>query len=113
MGFDTPKKLGDRETGGGLSLPIWIDYMQHALKGVPVSEYPAPEGVTNLGGEWYYNEYARGGGISALTGGQDAAGNPLPEGQPPDSGASPGPGGGIQVLPPSDEKKRILDLFKN
>ena len=113
MGFDTPKKLGDRETGGGLSLPIWIDYMQHALKGVPVSEYPAPEGVTNLGGEWYYNEYARGGGISALTGGQDAAGNPLPEGQPPDSGASPSPGGGIQVLPPSDEKKRILDLFRN
>ena len=111
MGFDTPKKLGDRETGGGLSLPIWIDFMQYALKGVPVSEYAAPQGVTNLGGEWYYNEYARGGGISALTGGQDASANPLPEGQQPD--ASTGAGGAIQVLPPSDEKKRILDLFKN
>ena len=22
-----PRKLGDRETGGGLSLPVWIDYM--------------------------------------------------------------------------------------
>ena len=23
----TPRKLGDRETGGGLALPVWIDYM--------------------------------------------------------------------------------------
>ena len=111
MGFDTPRKLGDRETGGGLSLPVWIDYMQYALKGVAVSEYAAPAGVTNLAGEWYYNEYARGGGISALTGGQDTAATPLPEGQTGDVPA--GAGGGVQVLPPSDEKKRILDLFRN
>jgi penicillin-binding protein 1A len=113
MGFDTPKKLGDRETGGGLSLPVWIDYMQYALKGVAVSSYPVPDGVTNLNGEWYYNEYARGGGISALTGGQDGTPAPLPEGQQPDSGAGSNPGGGVQMLPPSDERKRILDLFKN
>ena len=25
-----------RETGGGLALPVWIEYMAHALKGVPV-----------------------------------------------------------------------------
>ncbi|MCY7372050.1 MAG: penicillin-binding protein 1A [Polaromonas sp.] len=111
MGFDTPKKLGDRETGGGLSLPIWIDYMQYALKGVDVSNYVAPSGMTNLGGEWYYNEYASGGGISALTGGQDTAPSPVPEGQ---SGGAPATAnGGIAVLPPSDDKKRILDLFKN
>ena len=42
MGYDTPKKLGDRETGGGLSLPIWINFMEYALKGVPVTEYQAP-----------------------------------------------------------------------
>ena len=105
MGYDTPKKLGDRETGGGLSLPIWISYMEYALKGVPVTEYPAPEGVVNVGGEWYYNEYAKGAGVSSL-GTQDAATTNT-------AGPAAGPEGGIQVLPPSDEKKRILDLFKN
>jgi penicillin-binding protein 1A len=99
MGYDTPKKLGDRETGGGLSLPIWINFMQYALKGVPVTEYPPPEGVVNVGGEWFYNEYAKGSGVSSV-GLQDPA-------------ATGQPGGSIEVLPPSDEKKRILDLFKN
>ena len=107
MGYDTPKKLGDRETGGGLSLPIWINYMEYALKGVPVAEYPPPEGVVNVGNEWYYSEYARGSGVSTVGVQQDpAAANP---GQ----AASAPAGGAIQVLPPSDEKKRILDLFKN
>lgn len=102
LGYDTPKKLGDRETGGGLSLPIWINFMEYALKGVPVTEYPPPEGVVNLNNEWYYNEYAKGAGVSAV-GTQD-----------PTAAASPDQSGGaIQVLPPSDEKKRILDLFKN
>ncbi|OGB21373.1 MAG: penicillin-binding protein, partial [Burkholderiales bacterium RIFCSPLOWO2_02_FULL_57_36] len=41
MGYDTPKKLGDRETGGGLSLPVWINFMDYALKGVPVTEFSA------------------------------------------------------------------------
>jgi penicillin-binding protein 1A len=103
MGYDTPKKLGDRETGGGLSLPIWINFMEYALKGVPVTEYPPPEGVVNINGEWFYDEYAKGGGVSSVGMQQD----------PGASSAEPAIGGGIQVLPPSDEKKRILDLFKN
>ena len=108
MGYDTPKKLGDRETGGGLSLPIWINFMEHALKNVPVTEYQAPPGVVNVNGEWYYEEYAKGTGISSVGMQPDAgAANPDPSSSPPAAG------GGIQVLPPSDEKKRILDLFKN
>ena len=63
MGYDQPRKLGDRETGGGLSLPIWIDYMSTVLKGVPVQEPAPPEGVVNVGGEWFYEEYARGAGV--------------------------------------------------
>ncbi|MEO7159218.1 MAG: penicillin-binding protein 1A [Polaromonas sp.] len=105
MGFDTPKKLGDRETGGGLSLPIWINFMEYALKGVPVTEYPPPEGVVNVNGEWYYDEYAKGAGISSV------GMQPRPEGSGTET--IPGVGGGIEVLPPSDDKKRILDLFKN
>jgi penicillin-binding protein 1A len=91
MGYDTPRKLGDRETGGGLSLPIWIDYMSVALKGVPVAEASPPPGVANVGGEWYYNEYADGSGVASL---------------------------GLEEVPPAEpaaveeERKGILDLFK-
>ena len=106
MGYDTPKKLGDRETGGGLSLPIWIDFMGYALKGVPVSEPLVPEGVVNIGGEWYYDEYAKGAGVSSV-GLRDAAVRDNSGEQ------APAPGAAISVLPPADEKKRILDLFKN
>ncbi len=109
MGYDTPKKLGDRETGGGLSLPIWIDYMSYALKGVPVAELPVPPGVVNVGGEWYYEEYARGSGVSnvGVQNGDAAAAAEQPSAGAPSATAP------IAVLPPADEKKRILDLFKN
>ena len=97
IGYDTPKKLGDRETGGGLSLPVWISYMETALKGVPVSEPSAPEGVLNIGGEWFYDEYAKGAGVNSL-----GLGDPLPEGAGKPGGASN-----------TEEKKSILDLFRN
>ena len=35
IGFDQPKTLGANETGGVAALPIWISFMQKALKGVP------------------------------------------------------------------------------
>ena len=106
MGYDTPKKLGDRETGGGLSLPVWIDYMSHALKGVPVTELPVPSGLINQGGEWYFEEYARGGGIRSLG---------LREASPssPDGSTQPAQGEQGSVAPPVDERRRILDLFKD
>ena len=93
IGYDTPRKLGDRETGGGLSLPVWISYMQHALQNVPVAELVPPEGLTHEGGDWVYTEFSRGGGVSSL--GMEAKSN------------------SSEPLPPSDEKKKILDLFKN
>lgn len=130
MGYDTPRSLGDRETGGGLSLPVWISFMETALKGVPVMEPSAPEGVVNVGGEWYYDEYARGGGVGSLgvvpdagaanggdngkpkvagpSGEQSPMGVPIPnaDGTPPI--AQPRPPAG-----PGDERKSILDLFRN
>lgn len=99
MGYDTPKKLGDNETGGGLSLPIWITYMQSALKGVATYEYQAPEGVLNIGGEWYYEEYAHRSGVSSL-GLEDSLKSTDQSTAPTESGNA-------------DEKKKILDLFKN
>ena len=99
IGYDTPRKLGSNETGGGLSLPVWITYMEHALRGVPVTQYAAPEGVLNTGGEWFYEEYSRGAGVASLgLGDKNGTGGSAPE---------------VQALPPTEERSRILDLFRN
>ena len=92
IGYDNPKKLGDRETGGGLALPVWIEYMAQALKSTPVGkEGKAPEGLINVGSDWIYEEYAHGAGVASL--GLEAAPAPAP--------------------PTEDERKSILDLFRN
>ena len=89
IGYDTPRKLGDRETGGGLSLPVWIAYMQHALKNVPISPIPVPSGVVYEGNDWFYQEYTHATGVTSLG----------LEGKPHDGEAE-------------GEKKKILDMFK-
>ena len=91
IGYDTPRKLGDRETGGGLSLPVWISFMETALKNMPIMDAIAPEGVLYVNGDWYFEEFAKGNGVTSL-----GLGN--------EKGSS---------LPEPDEKKRILDLFRN
>ena len=99
MGYDTPRKMGSNETGGGLSLPIWIAFMEHALKGVPAMPTPVPaEGLINSGGEWFFTEYARGSGVNSLGLEAERATN---------GAAAP------VAAPGADEKTQILDLFKN
>jgi penicillin-binding protein 1A len=88
IGYDQPRKLGARETGGGLALPVWIDFMQHALRGVPVQESESPEGVTFSDGDWMFEEYANGNGVTSV--GLDE----------------------VPQTPNEDERKSILDLFK-
>lgn len=68
FGFDNPRNLGDRETGGGLSLPIWIRYMRTALADVPVASVTSkpPAGVVQSGGDWAYAEFAGGRGVSSI-----------------------------------------------
>ncbi len=46
IGFDNPKTLGDNETGGQAALPMWMNYMRKALKGVPMATYTPPSGIT-------------------------------------------------------------------
>jgi penicillin-binding protein 1A len=49
VGKDQPGPLGDKETGSKAALPIWIDYMRGALKGVPLEKTMSqPEGVTSI-----------------------------------------------------------------
>ncbi|MFC7515706.1 penicillin-binding protein 1A [Herbaspirillum sp. GCM10030257] len=66
IGFDQPKNLGNKETGGGLALPIWISYMQKVLKDVPVEERAVPEGVIQVANEYYYAENPPGTGVRSL-----------------------------------------------
>jgi penicillin-binding protein 1A len=61
VGHDEPKSLGERESGGGLALPIWIESMARALRGVPVQPLLVPEGVVAVGADWRYSEFAEGG----------------------------------------------------
>ncbi|WP_342118610.1 penicillin-binding protein 1A [Pseudoduganella sp. OTU4001] len=68
IGFDQPKNLGNKETGGGLALPIWIGYMAKALKSVPIEERPVPEGIIAQDGEYYYAENPPGVGVDSLEG---------------------------------------------
>ena len=89
IGYDNPKKLGDRETGGGLALPVWIEFMQHALKGVPVQELTPPAGVVKSGGYWMYEEFGAGGSVHSL-GLEDT----------------------VPRAPSPEERSSILDLFK-
>jgi penicillin-binding protein 1A len=48
IGFDQPKTLGSNETGSNAALPMWINYMEKALKGVPEEVREAPPGVVSL-----------------------------------------------------------------
>jgi penicillin-binding protein 1A len=49
----------------------------------------------NIGGNWTYEEYAKGGGVTTLGTGSEAGGKAsLP-------------------IPPTEERNRILDLFRN
>jgi penicillin-binding protein 1A len=118
VGYDTPRQLGVRgETGGSLSLPIWSGYMETALKGVPVVANTPPDGVANVDGNWYYDDYTPGHGVASL--GLDASATvpgTTPSAEPmavtpgePVAPVAPAP----PVEPPrAEERNRILDWFR-
>lgn len=66
IGFDQPKNLGNKETGGGLALPIWISYMQRGLKEIPVEERAIPKGIIQAEGDYFYAENPPGSAIRNL-----------------------------------------------
>ena len=89
VGHDVPRKLGSNETGGGLALPVWIDFMAGALREVPVRELPVPGGLIRGPGDWVYDEFSGGRGVASV--GLD---DPVP------------------VAPDPAERSSILDLFR-
>jgi penicillin-binding protein 1A len=48
VGFDNPRPLGHRETGAIAALPMWIDYMQAALKGAEEKPLVQPKGIVSV-----------------------------------------------------------------
>ncbi|RQO36407.1 penicillin-binding protein [Herminiimonas sp. KBW02] len=113
MGYDKPRSLGTREFGGTLALPIWIDYMRTALRGKPEMAKIAPPGVTQVDGDWMYDEYANGDSVKSLDVDEqksfwermfNSGPNTEPQLQTP---SAPAPG-----TPEEKEKKRLDDLYR-
>ncbi|OXC72020.1 Multimodular transpeptidase-transglycosylase [Caballeronia sordidicola] len=102
IGYDAPRSLGDKETGGGLALPVWMDYMSRALRGVPEYKSTIPPDVVSLGGELYFDDMTPGHGFVATIGVSQAVPEDVSGGTP----SAPAPQVGEQ------EKQDIMNLFK-
>jgi penicillin-binding protein 1A len=67
LGFDQPKSLGTRETGGGAALPIWLGYMQEALKAFPVQKRGMPpSGLMIEGNNMFFSEFPPGQAVTRI-----------------------------------------------
>jgi penicillin-binding protein 1A len=106
MGYDQPKSLGSSETGGGASLPIWLDYMRYALKDKPqVAAGPLPDGLSKIDGEYYFSEFPPGQAVARV-------GLPSPHDVPVDGGGMDGIGDLLNQLTGSTgTSKRIEQPF--
>ena len=48
VGYQDDLSLGPGEEGSRTALPIWIEFMRIALKGVPLHQLPLPKGIVNV-----------------------------------------------------------------
>ncbi len=90
VGYDEPQSLGERESGGGLALPMWLEAMGRLLRGAPQQNLAMPPGVVAVNDDWRYAEFAEGGWLTRI--------GPAPEPPPgaasaPSAGAAGGAGG--------------------
>ena len=104
VGFDDNRSLGDKETGAVAAVPIFIDFMQQAIKIRPVGDFrPAPKDARLLlvnGSQEVFRAGAEPRG--AATG---ATPTPL---QPP---GAPGPLPAQPVAPPPKQPQDVTGLF--
>lgn len=66
VGFDDHRTLGKGELGGSAALPIWTDYMETALAGVPEDEPEMPVGLTRVWVDASTGELSRPGQANAI-----------------------------------------------
>ncbi|WP_106858075.1 penicillin-binding protein 1A [Caballeronia novacaledonica] len=110
MGYDQPKTLGSREFGAQLALPIWVEYMGRALRGIPQEQMAKPDGITTVDGELFYADRTPGTGFVASIGLDNT--NPMAGDATTMGGVGPA---GMQAPPApqvtTDERKQIMDMF--
>ncbi|NYT62980.1 PBP1A family penicillin-binding protein [Alcaligenaceae bacterium] len=100
MGYDQPRSLGSSETGGGASLPIWLDYMRYALKGVPETPPgPMPAGLSKIEGDFYFSEFPPGQAVARV-------GLPSPSDAPIDGNGPDGIGNLLDQLAGNNPQRR-------
>jgi penicillin-binding protein 1A len=58
LGFDQPRSLGEKATGGRYSAPIFRDFMMEALKGEPATPFRVPPGIRLVRVDYYSGERA-------------------------------------------------------
>ena len=46
VGFDEKRSLGKGQTGGVVAAPIWERFMEQALEGEPILDFPVPPGIS-------------------------------------------------------------------
>jgi penicillin-binding protein 1A len=81
IGFDQERSLGEEEEGGRTALPMWIRFMEVALKDRPEHRLPEPPGVVRM---WVNRES----GAPASAGSGGAIFEAFIEGQTPRAGQS-------------------------
>lgn len=105
MGYDKPRSLGSHESGSRASLPIWMDYMNSALRDVAIAPIDTPPpGLARVNDDWLYSEWLDGGWVDSIT---DAGGvhYAVPGGEPvaaPD-GEAPAP---------ASQPRSLMDLLR-
>ncbi|MGN4078106.1 penicillin-binding protein, partial [Burkholderia gladioli] len=108
MGYDQPKSLGSREFGAQLALPIWVNYMRTALRGVPEQQMAMPDGLTTIDGELYFADHTPGNGFVSNVD-INEAGNPI------NANDALGAAGAAGLTPPpvtQQERQQIMDMFE-
>ncbi|QKT03428.1 penicillin-binding protein 1A [Ectothiorhodospiraceae bacterium 2226] len=82
VGFDTPRSLGARETGGRTALPIWMDFMGRVLDGVEEQPFTQPPGLVTV-------RIDPASGLLSTPGSGDAIFETFPADQVPQQAAAP------------------------
>ncbi len=111
VGLDDNERLGGGESGGRTALPAWIEFMEHALQGVPEAPLTMPSGVVQV-------RIDPRTGQRAYPGQPDAIFEVFPAGQVPREQVSASdlpllitPGGsGDEAIPPH-QPPSVLEIF--
>ena len=105
MGFDTPRTLGERETGSSVALPVFRDFMAEVLENRASTPFRIPPGIRLVRVNPTSGEFARASDPKAIweafkPGSENSPRGPLVDGGPGVAGAVATPvpaseGGGL------------------